>query len=373
MLDAFGEAEPERRAQAPVEASVCPHVEQLERMLLGLVSDDEFAELEQHVTHCAKCMAALAGAAAGDSLVRAVHDHTRRLSSLRARRASIEAVVERAKRIVGEVGPSTSHLAASAADIAFLSPAEQPDEVGRLGDYRILRVLGSGGMGVVFEAEEIQLGRRVALKAMKPVLAASASSHRRFIREAQAAASVEHEQIVPVYHVGSDRGIPFIIMPLLRGEPLAARLDAQAPAPLPLAQALRIGREIALGLAAAHQAGLIHRDIKPGNVWLEAGTDSATILDFGLARATTDGAQITHAGTLLGTPAYMAPEQARGVAVDARADLFSLGCVLYHITTGVQPFSSESTLAALLSVALSEPTPPRELNRDLPAALSELI
>ncbi|HVA51322.1 MAG TPA: bifunctional serine/threonine-protein kinase/formylglycine-generating enzyme family protein [Pirellulales bacterium] len=285
-------------------------------------------------------------------------------------------------------------------DIDFLAPAQAADELGRLGNYRVLRVLGSGGMGVVFEAEDLQLKRRVALKAMKPSLAASSSSRKRFVREAQTAASVEHDHIVPIYQVGDDRGIPFIAMPLLRGETLADRLQkgsgfrvqvsateeakTQDPRPktpiqnrksdpLPLPEILRIGREIALGLDAAHRAGLIHRDIKPGNIWLDAANGRAKILDFGLARAAGADDHLTQTGALLGTPSYMAPEQGRGEEIDARADLFSLGCLLYHIATGVRPFVGRDTLSTLLAVTTHEPRPPRELNAELPAELNELI
>ena len=229
----------------------------------------------------------------------------------------------------------------------FLAPAQSPDELGRLGNYRVLRVLGTGGMGVVFEAEDVQLKRHVALKAMKPGGAVSASSRKRFLREAQAAAAVEHDHIVPVYQVGEDRGVPFIAMPLLRGQTLADRMgkfqvqgskfkvdspksnhespksEVQSPKSegaeaLPTFEVLRIGREIALGLAAAHRRGLIHRDIKPSNIWLEEETGRAKILDFGLARASDGGEQLTQAGATLGTPAYMSPEQASGDDADAQ-------------------------------------------------------
>jgi hypothetical protein len=149
----------------------------------------------------------------------------------------------------------------------FLAPPQSPDELGRLGPYRVLEVLGAGGMGVVFRAEDPQLARLVALKAMLPSLAASASARQRFLREARAAAAINHDHIVTIYQVGEDRGVPFLAMQFLEGEPLDARLKRQGK--LPAAEVLRVGRETALGLAAAHQRELIHRDIKPANVWLE--------------------------------------------------------------------------------------------------------
>jgi serine/threonine protein kinase len=259
----------------------------------------------------------------------------------------------------------------------FLAPAQQPDEIGRLGPFRVLRVLGAGGMGVVYQAEDPQLKRPVALKAMRPALAASASARQRFLREAQAAAIV-HDHVVPIHQVGEDRGVPFLAMQLLEGESLDERL--QRGPRLSLGETLRIGRETAEGLAAAHQRGLIHRDIKPANLWLErhvhgrqGGDFRVKILDFGLARGAGDQAQLTQQGAILGTPSYMAPEQATGEAVDARCDLFSLGCVLYRLVTGQLPFRGSDTIAMLLAVATENPRPPGKVNPATPAELSDLV
>ena len=207
---------------------------------------------------------------------------------------------------------------------AFLAPAQLPDEIGHLGGYRVLKVLGAGGMGVVFQAEDTLLARKICLKAILPGLADSDTARQRFLREARAAATLEHDHIVPIFEVGEDRGVPFIAMALLKGEPLEERLRHEPR--LPLALVLRLGREVALGLAVAHQHGLVHRDIKPANLWLEEGSDRVKILDFGLARAASDytppaqlgvtptgpvsdNPQLTQVGAIVGTPAYMAPEQ----------------------------------------------------------------
>jgi predicted Zn finger-like uncharacterized protein len=204
----------------------------------------------------------------------------------------------------------------------FLTPPQGPDELGRLGKYRVLKVLGHGGMGVVFQAEDPKLKRTVAIKAMLPTLAASASAGQRFLREAEAMAAVEHDHVVRIYQVDEDRGVPFLAMEFLKGEPLDSRLKREEKLPIP--EVLRIGREVAEALAAAHATGLIHRDIKPGNIWLEAPRTRVKILDFGLARAAQQDAGLTQQGAIVGTPAYMAPEQARGEKIDARCDLFSL-------------------------------------------------
>jgi serine/threonine protein kinase len=252
----------------------------------------------------------------------------------------------------------------------FLAPPQAPDELGRLGGYRVLKVLGSGGMGVVYQAEDVQLKRQVALKALLPQLAASASNRERFLREAQTAAALEHEHVVAILQIGEDRGIPFIAMQLLKGESLEDRLKV---ARMSVAEVLRIGIEAAGALAAAHAAGLIHRDIKPANVWLEAPRGKVKVLDFGLARSLKSDSKLTQQGAIIGTPAYMSPEQAGGKAIDPRADLFSLGCILYRMSTGRLPFRGADTIATLMAVATHHPDPPSQLNPDVPANLSRLI
>jgi serine/threonine protein kinase len=227
-------------------------------------------------------------------------------------------------------------------------------------------------MGVVFLAEDLHLKRWVALKVMRPSLAASDDFHRRFLREAQLTAAIEHEHIVPVYQVGEDRGVPFLAMKLLRGEILEDRLR-RTGGRLPLPEVLRIGREIAEGLTAAHAQRLIHRDIKPANIWLEAGQDRVKIVDFGLARGSGSDATFTQAGTVIGTPAYMAPEQANAQEVDARCDLFSLGAVLYRTATGILPFGGKDTLSVLSALATLTPEPPYRLVPSLPRAFSGLV
>jgi WD40 repeat protein len=254
----------------------------------------------------------------------------------------------------------------------LLAPPEGSGEVGRLGGYRVLKVLGAGGMGVVLQAEDPQLHRPVALKVMLPAVAANAGSRERFMREARAAAAIEHDNIVAIYQVGEDRGVPFIAMPLLKGESLEDRLRRERR--LPVREVLRIGREAARGLAAAHERGLTHRDIKPGNLWLEAPRGRVKILDFGLARgAGTQGPALTQQGAIVGTPAYMAPEQASAREPDARADLFSLGCVLYQASTGKPPFGGADLLSTLMAVATSDPPPPRSVSADIPVGLNDLI
>jgi WD40 repeat protein/serine/threonine protein kinase len=269
-------------------------------------------------------------------------------------------------------GDTTALPGSHGVSLDFLSPAQAEDELGRLGPYRVLRVLGKGGMGVVFHAEDVALRRAVALKAMLPAAAAGTPAAReRFLLEARSAAAIEHDHIVTIYQVGEDRGVPFLAMQFLKGQSLEQRLEKEPK--LPLAEAVRIGREVALGLAVAHTHGLIHRDIKPANIWLEEGTGRVKILDFGLARAVAEHTHLTQTGMILGTPAYMSPEQAAGEPVDGRADLFSLGCVLYRMVAGVPPFQGSSVISVLRAVALTEPRALRELDPKVPAAVSELV
>jgi serine/threonine protein kinase len=245
--------------------------------------------------------------------------------------------------------------------------------------YEVLGELGSGGMGIVYRARDNRLQREVALKVMRPEIAADESAKARFLREARAAAAVEHDHLITVFEVGETaEGLLYIAMPLLRGETLEQRLQREPR--LPVAEVLRIGSEVAAGLAAAHACGLIHRDIKPSNLWLERRpeTDAAAaggrvkILDFGLTRPL-EGSDLSLSGSVMGTPAYMAPEQARGAAVDARADLFSLGCVLYRLTTGEPPFTGKTKWAVLRAVEEHHPPSPRSLRPEIPDALNQLI
>ncbi len=258
----------------------------------------------------------------------------------------------------------------------FLAPPVKPGEIGRLAQYRVLKLLGRGGMGMVFQAEDEQLRRMVALKVMLPEIAAEDQSRGRFLREARTAAALKHDHVVTIYQVGEDRGIPFLAMEFLKGKSLADWLqnDRQPT----IAETLIIARQSAKGLAAAHQAGLIHRDIKPANLWLEAPTGRLKILDFGLARWA-DGeidqqlSKMTQPGEIVGTPSFMSPEQARGEPVTPQSDVFSLGCVLYRLATGRMPFTGDTLVAVLSAVLTQTPRPVGELNPEAPERLAALI
>jgi len=278
---------------------------------------------------------------------------------------------------------AATSLSASASATTSIEggPGPAPGELNRLGDYRIMRRLGEGGMGCVFVAEHVRLKRLDALKLMNPAAAALATARERFLREAQTAASIKHDNIVTIYHVGEESGTPFIAMELLEGESLEKRLRREPP--VTIAEFARIGREAAEGLSAAHARGLIHRDVKPSNLFLEGRVEKSEdkpggfrrvkLLDFGLAKLADADSSVTQAGSIVGSPAFMSPEQAAGQELDVRSDLFSLGVVLYLMATGRLPFNGDNTLQLLRQIDTYAPTPPDQLRRGFPSALSELV
>lgn len=253
--------------------------------------------------------------------------------------------------------------------LAFLDPPTRPDSIGRIGHYEVLQVLGRGGFGIVFRVFDDVLHRVVAVKMLSPQVAATSPARKRFLREARSSAQVRHENVVQVYEVG-EQPLPYIAMEFIPGETLQQRLDRTGP--IDVSEVVRIGRQIAEGLAAAHANDLIHRDIKPGNILIEGGAQRVKITDFGLARAA-DDASISQSGIVAGTPMFMAPEQAKGETLDQRADLFSIGSVLYAMTAGRPPFRANGTLAVLKRVAEDNPRPIREVIPETPQWLCDII
>jgi WD40 repeat protein/serine/threonine protein kinase len=252
----------------------------------------------------------------------------------------------------------------------FLAPSQKPGSLGRLDHYEVQEVVGKGGMGVVLKAFDDKLLRVVAIKVLAPALASSGTARKRFIREAQAAAAVSHDHVVAIHAVEDAGAVPYLVMQYVAGISLEDRIKQGGP--LELKEILRIGLQIAHGLAAAHAQGLVHRDVKPANILLENGVQRVKITDFGLARAA-DDASLTQSGVIAGTPMYMSPEQARGEAVDHRTDLFSLGSVLYTLCTGRPPFRASGTMAVLKRVCEETPRPITEINADIPDWLAAII
>ena len=250
--------------------------------------------------------------------------------------------------------------------------------------YRILRKLGAGGMGEVYEAEDLRLGRHVALKFLPDAVAADPRALERFEREARLASSIDHPNICTIYDVGEQDGHTYMAMQLLEGLDLRSRIGGR---PLPLDEILDLGMQIADALDAAHSHGIIHRDIKPSNIFITP-RGQAKVLDFGLAKITspkwatvdssTSGTTISHDAlsgpeTVLGTLGYMSPEQALGKELDSRSDLFSLGAVLYEMATGVAPFYGNTTAAIFDSILNKQPVPALRLNPSIPEELDHII
>lgn len=261
-------------------------------------------------------------------------------------------------------------LQADHVSLEFLDPPSHPEMLGRIGRYEIERLVGAGGMGIVLKAFDTELHRPVAVKVLAPHLAHSGAARQRFAREAQSAAAVVHENVVPIHNVDTDGKLPFLVMQYVAGESLQGRVDRSGS--LGTQETLRIGCQIANGLAAAHEQGLVHRDVKPGNVLLEESVDRVLISDFGLARAA-DDASVTRSGVIAGTPHYMSPEQARGDFIDARSDLFGLGSVLYFMCVGHPPFRATGAMGVLHRICNDQHRPVDEINPTVPAPLADLI
>ncbi|MEM7699594.1 MAG: serine/threonine-protein kinase, partial [Verrucomicrobiota bacterium] len=263
---------------------------------------------------------------------------------------------------VSEVDLSTRIFGESSADDASL---------GSIGRYRVDSLVGEGGMGLVYRGYDTELQRFVAIKVLSPTAAVSQEARDRFLREAQSAAAIVHEHVLPIHDLGtiSGSGLPYLILPFVEGDSLDQIATATT---LSIARIVEIIAAIASGLEAAHAEGLVHRDVKPANVLTESKTGRIFLADLGLARAVEARGDLTGTGMLLGTPQYMSPEQARGEPVDHRSDLFSLGAILYRLLSDEPPFKGESALSILREVTDHQPTPIRKLRSDTPEWLANL-
>ncbi|HZY85297.1 MAG TPA: serine/threonine-protein kinase, partial [Gemmataceae bacterium] len=347
--------------------TTCPAPAAWKELLEGSLPEGEQGDLSAHLEGCAACQQALQDVVASDGSWSGL---ARRLAGEQpeigpALRQALAALTGHGPAVEtqAEAGPSAE------LPLDFLGPTDRPGHLGRLGPYEVQKVVGRGGMGVVLLAFDPALRRNVAIKVMAPQLAATASARQRFLREACSAAAINHEHVVTIHGVDEFKDLPFIVMQYVAGSSLEQRLEFGPPPDLP--ELLRIGAQAASGLAAAHEKGLIHRDVKPANILLENGVERVKLTDFGLARGL-DDASVTQGGVIAGTPLYMAPEQARGEPLDARADLFSLGSVLYALCTGGPPFAPGAPLAVLRRVA-DEPPPAPEVSARCPPWLAAAI
>jgi WD40 repeat protein/serine/threonine protein kinase len=339
----------------------CPNRQVLQDLLDDLLPDEEQAELTAHLDGCPACQ----------QLVETMGSHD---SWPGPRKPGPRPILESALRQVMAEMKGTPEATIAP---CFEAPGGPmiPDWLadgtpGRFGPYEVSGVIGRGGMGIVLKAFDPTLNRHVAIKVLAPQLASSAAARRRFDREARAAAAVNHDNVVMIHQVQTHEGLPYLVMQYVPGMSLQERINHQGA--LELQEILRIGMQTAAGLAAAHAQGVIHRDVKPGNILLENGIERVKLTDFGLAQ-TIDDASLTQSGVLAGTPQYMAPEQARGDRLDSRADLFSLGSVLYTLCTGRPPFRASTAYGVIRRVSDDMPRPVREVNPSIPEWLERII
>lgn len=346
----------------------CPSGEELRKLLRNRLPSQRESEVTAHLDECTACREKLDLMAEGDANISGT------LRNIHQAEPPKDSAYWNAIEFVGSQVTST-FAATRTSDrktLDFLRPTETEGKIGKLGGFEVSREIGRGGMGIVLQAHDPHLEREVALKVLDPNLAHNETARQRFCREARAAAAVTHENLVTVYSVNEDdvSKLPYFAMQLVIGETLEQRLRREGR--LSVDATIKIALQAAQGLAAAHANGLIHRDIKPGNILLEAGTDKARLTDFGLARAAED-LKLTRTGFVAGTPLYMAPEQAKGEDVDARADLFSLGAVMYECLSGRPPFDGATPLAVLRRVADEAHPRLSRLNPDVPDWLEDVI
>ena len=322
------------------------------------LSADEQSAFESHLSRCGDCRRRLETAAASDDIWSDVCD------SLRNDRLSQD------DQLPDDSAAGEDVSSGHATILKLLAPTDDDRMIGRWGTYEVLGVVGTSGMGVVLKAFDAALNRYVAIKILAPHLGTSGAAIRRFSREGKAAAAVVHDNVIEIYGVAEAAGLPYLVMPYVRGPSLQRRLDDEGP--LAVVETLRVAMQAAAGLAAAHAQGLVHRDVKPANILLADGIERVKLTDFGLARAA-DDASLTRTGIIAGTPQYMSPEQACGEPVDPRSDLFSLGSVLYAMCTGRSPFRAETSYGVLRRITDEEPRPIREINPDIPEWLCGIV
>ena len=323
--------------------------DRIDSFLAGKLSSADQAELEQHLTRCDACDRTLTRRTADPDFWRDAHKFL----------SSHDAEEDAPVRLENDLDLKQ-----------ILDPTDDPQMLGRFAGYEVAGVIGSGGMGVVMKGHDVSLDRFVAIKILHPSLRATSAARQRFSREAQAAAAVVHDNVISIYGVDQWNGVPYLVMPYVKGESLQQRIDRTAP--LSIENVLEISLQIARGLSAAHDQGLVHRDIKPANILIPSSVSRIALTDFGLARAV-DDASLTRSGIIAGTPQYMSPEQAKGEAVDGRSDLFSLGSIMYAMACGRPPFRADTPFGVLRRIT---DHPHRELHQvrsDVPRWLERII
>ena len=371
--------------------SECPTEQQLSDLVNDRLSDSRVDELTEHVGTCEVCQETMQRLAAGDlafdsllvGSVAAVPPKESQYWDVRNSIANnpieITAISQSANTVSqptrfhpGGSGNGTDGRYTANVDLSFLSPSDNPAFLGRLQQFDIVRVLGHGGMGVVLQGFDPHLQRTVAIKVLHAKYQQDDAAIERFCREGRAAAAISHEHVVQMYQVArvEEGEMAFLVMQMIEGETLESLLKQKSP--LQPNDVARIGMQAAAGLSAAHERGLVHRDIKPGNIMIEDLTDRVKLTDFGLAWAG-DDVRLTSTGMLLGTALYMSPEQALGKTVDERSDLFSLGAVMYEMATGQSPFTAPTAVGVMKKIMDDNPPPPRSINPEIKKPTSNLI
>jgi hypothetical protein len=381
----------------------CPSMAELKEFLLGKVGTFDVETVEQHLTVCPDCQQRLERIDAEDELVHAMRGGTERADRGASGSSSgqtspatlataatgsgslVEKLLPLLKRIpegldhtvTGAASEETPCDAGSASDTATHLSEPGSVETGgddsglsRLGRYELSAVLGRGGMGTVYRAWDPLLERPVAIKVPRTEVLANRKVRERLLQEARAAAAVVDDHIVPIHAVEESGGTTYLVMPLLSGMTLK-QYAQRIVGPIPLDELLRIAREAAMGLAAAHRRGLLHCDIKPANLWMEAPANRVKLLDFGLAVPyETDGPEPVGGS---GTPGYLAPEQVQGRPIDPRTDVFGLGCVLYQLATGRLPYIGPDNMRIYWTVMAALPPALLDRRPDVPSRLSDLV
>ncbi|MFK7737188.1 MAG: serine/threonine-protein kinase [Pirellulaceae bacterium] len=357
----------------------------LTEMLEDRLSLEEQFKLTEHLDRCDSCQRRLEGLTANatwwedtKSVLQSLEEETQHdfeLPSLSGLTPIREPVASSLSTSLGDGQAPNQHDTAQqvAADhwvIDLLDTSDEPDALGAIDAMPVDSIVGQGGMGVVLRVRDPELPRHLAVKLLSPMLANSGAARQRFLREAQAAASVVHPNIVPIYSVNAQHKLPYLVMPFVGGGNLQQILDREGP--LPLDRVLAIGNQVAEALSEAHAQGIVHRDIKPANLLLDEGGFRVLLTDFGLARAL-DDATLTASGMIAGTPQFMSPEQAAGKTVDSRSDIYSLGAVLYALATGRPPAHGDSTLDVLRKIHEQDPEPAYTINERLPKWFQHLL
>ncbi len=326
--------------------------ELIDQFLSGKISANGQSELERHLMYCDRCETKLTLQTAEPEFWQDVKIF---LSDQHFSHSSI----------VSSDRGDLDHLLS-----LVLGPTDDPTKLGRFGGYEVCGVIGRGGMGIVLKGLDISLDRFVAIKLLDPSFAGGSSARQRFVREAQAAAAVVNDNVIAIYSVDHSGRYPFLVMPYIKGESLQQRIDRAAP--LSLEDMLSIAMQIARGLSAAHDQGLVHRDIKPANILMPANVSRVIITDFGLARAA-DDASLTRSGVIAGTPQYMAPEQVTGEVVDGKADLFSLGSVMYAMACGHPPFRADTPYGVMRRITDHPHRPLSQVRSETPGWFAQIV